>query len=924
MPAPATVNEFLDLVRKSGVVDENRLQPWLQQLQTSSTVPAEPNKLAGIMIRDGLLTYFQAEQFLQGRWKRFTIGRYKVLERLGSGGMGQVFLCEHKVMRRRVAVKVLPTQKAEDPSSLERFYREARAVAALDHANIVRAYDIDQDDNLHFLVMEYVDGVSIQDVIKKFGPMDPLRTCHYMWQAAIGLQHAHENGLVHRDIKPGNVLIERQGVVKILDMGLARFFHDEEDIITKRYDERVLGTPHYLAPEQAIDSHGVDIRADIYSLGATFYYMLTGQPPFAEGTVAQKLIWHQTRQPRSISSLRPNVPAEVVAIVERMMAKDMHQRYQTPVEVSDALAPLIQEPIGLPPDREMPSLCLAAQGRDLTGGPASQATARRSDSASVPPTSRRTSSGSEVQPKPQTQSPGSSGTGRPGTDGTRRTGSPTPIPTRNPVPRTPTPTPAQRNNTPMPSPVAEEVTPPPTPRPPVSYTTGPGQDPYAPVWETLTAETSNTAQNDTDRRSGKSDRQKTDPSKNPGAPPFAQPKERGKSKLPLVIAGVVGGSLIFGAIWYFLLRDSTSNVVESTDRKLYVGKMVEGELRFPTINAAVSKSQPGDHIVILDDTITEDLITFSAPSGFPKNLTLEAGNEAKMVTWRVKPPVRKDSPHRSILELRAVEGFTLRGFVLDGQGHTESILRVQGKCPGLTLENVQMISPTTNGIRFIDASGESDRPISLNQVRIVVGSEADSAISLMSLSGNAGVVAHLHIRDCRLEGPSKLAAIQVKSSLTDFQFLRNRVASFPIGILIDTPNPNKPNVPPQPTNYYYQMTLHQNTFHGMSDAVVRFNAVFAQTPEAIGKTGYTVNGNYFAKSGSVLGTPNNVSIPAWQHNGNARDDTTKDGPGFAVTPIAATFAGTDSSDNKTFLRYDPTSKIATSGPNGTPIGFPNE
>src|SRR5262249_16893527 len=156
-------------------------------------------------------------------------------------------------MRRRVALKVLPRAKADDPSSLERFYREARAVAALDHPNIVRAYDIDQEDKLHFLVMEYVDGASLQEIIKrKNAPMDPTRAAHYMRQSALGLQHAYEIAqIVHRDIKPGNVLIDRSGVVKVLDMGLARFFNDDEDILTKKYDENVLGTADYLAPEQA-------------------------------------------------------------------------------------------------------------------------------------------------------------------------------------------------------------------------------------------------------------------------------------------------------------------------------------------------------------------------------------------------------------------------------------------------------------------------------------------------------------------------------------------------------------------------------------------------------------------------------------------------------------------------------------------------
>src|SRR6516165_9091925 len=309
MPAPTTNDELLDLVRKSGVLEEKKLDAYLGKLRAAGPLPSEPSKLAGYMVRDGLLTNFQAEQLMLGKWRRFNIGKYKVLERLGAGGMGSVFLCEHKWMRRRVAVKVLPTARAEDPSALERFYREARVVAALDHPNIVRAYDIDQDEKLHFLVMEYVDGSSLQEIIKKVGPMSVERAAHYMRQSALGLQHAHESaGLVHRDIKPGNILVNRSGTVKILDMGLARFFHDEEDILTKKYDENVLGTADYLAPEQALDSHGVDSRADIYSLGATFYFILSGRTPFTEGTVAQKLIWHQTRQPKRIKEVRPEVP----------------------------------------------------------------------------------------------------------------------------------------------------------------------------------------------------------------------------------------------------------------------------------------------------------------------------------------------------------------------------------------------------------------------------------------------------------------------------------------------------------------------------------------------------------------------------------------------------------------------------------------
>src|SRR6478736_1020463 len=229
MPAPASVPEFLDLVQKSGVADEAKLKAYLDKVGGPAALPAEPTRAAGQLVRDAILTYFQAEQILQGKWKRFTIGKYRVLEKLGSGGMGTVFLCEHKLMRRRVAVKVLPTAKAADQASLDRFNREARAAAAVDHPNIVRAFDIDQDENLHFLVMEYVDGTNLQDLVKKFGQLDMLRACHYIYGASVGLQHAHEMGLIHRDIKPGNILIDRSGVVKILDLGLARLTNDTDD-----------------------------------------------------------------------------------------------------------------------------------------------------------------------------------------------------------------------------------------------------------------------------------------------------------------------------------------------------------------------------------------------------------------------------------------------------------------------------------------------------------------------------------------------------------------------------------------------------------------------------------------------------------------------------------------------------------------------
>ena len=360
MPAPATVADLVDLIRKSGLVPEDRLQEEVDRLAASGAAPKTVDQLAQSLVRAGLLTRFQAKQLKIGRYKRFEIaGKYRLLELLGIGGMGAVYLCEHMFMKRLVALKVLPVEKLGEPSALLRFQREARAVAALDHPNIVRAHDIDKFEQLHFLVMEYVDGFSIQEIVARNGPFAPDRAANYAAQAALGLDHAHEMGMVHRDIKPGNLLLERTGVVKILDMGLAKFFDQKHDNVTEKFDNNsVLGTADYLAPEQAV-SNVVDIRADIYALGGSLYYMLTGQPPFPEGTIAAKLMAHQTREPRPVTEFRKDVPAELLAVLRKMMAKRPEDRYKTPHELLEAMARWTGFPVPRPPDNEMPELCPA-------------------------------------------------------------------------------------------------------------------------------------------------------------------------------------------------------------------------------------------------------------------------------------------------------------------------------------------------------------------------------------------------------------------------------------------------------------------------------------------------------------------------------------------------------------------------------------
>lgn len=363
MAAPKTIIDFIDLVAKSNVLERRTLDGYIQKIGSEPNPPSKPRLLAQTMVRDGILTNLQAGLILRGKYKNFIIsGKYKLLEHLGTGGMGSVYLCEHVLMRRRVALKVLPNDKVNDPVVLERFYREARAVAALDHRNIVRAHDIDHDGELHFLVLEYVDGSSLQYIVEKFGPLTVARATNAIRQTADGLQHAHEAGLVHRDIKPGNLLLDRTGTVKILDLGLARFFDDEGGQITRQHNlQNVLGTADYLAPEQALDSAAVDIRGDIYSLGVTFYYLLTGRSPYRDGSVSQKLVWHQISAPTPILEHRPDVPKKLATIIEVMMAKDPAQRFQTPADLFEMLAPWDQGS-EFPPDHEMPQLSRAAMG----------------------------------------------------------------------------------------------------------------------------------------------------------------------------------------------------------------------------------------------------------------------------------------------------------------------------------------------------------------------------------------------------------------------------------------------------------------------------------------------------------------------------------------------------------------------------------
>jgi tRNA A-37 threonylcarbamoyl transferase component Bud32 len=331
-----TTADFLALVRTSGLLDE----ATLSRFASRGDLPEDPQGCAVALVRAKLLTTFQAKNLLQGRSRGLVVGLYKLLRPLGQGGMGVVYLAAHTLMRRQVAIKVLPQDKARDTLAVERFFREARAAAALDHPNIVRLHDVCEEEGVHFLVMEYVDGTTLQALLENTGPLHYGQAVDYVAQVAAGLRHAHERGFVHRDIKPANLMVTRQGQVKILDMGLTRSFVDPGDQLTATgMEAETAGTADYIAPEQAMNQP-TDARADVYSLGVTLFTLVTGKPPF-DGTTAQKLLQHQLKEPPPLSRLGATIPPALGEVVAVMTAKRPEARHQSAEEVIEALSPWV-------------------------------------------------------------------------------------------------------------------------------------------------------------------------------------------------------------------------------------------------------------------------------------------------------------------------------------------------------------------------------------------------------------------------------------------------------------------------------------------------------------------------------------------------------------------------------------------------------
>jgi len=336
---PQSTPDFLKTLRASGLVPAEKLDPIVAASRDETGPVAET--LANALVAQDLITHWQLEQLRKGKSKGFTLGKYTLRKLLGAGGMGSVYLARHTTLGGDVAIKVLPSRRVQDGSYLERFKREAQAAARLSHPNIARVIDLDSAGNgtIHFMVMEYIDGTDLHAKVKQEGPLDVATAVDCVRQAALGLHEAHEHGFVHRDIKPANLMLDVHGVIKVLDLGLAKTRADDDEAgsLTMEFKEKTLGTADYVAPEQATDSHCADRRADVYSLGCTLYYLLIGAAPFAIGSIKDRLKAQIHTKPPNPLEKRPDVPADLVELYFRMMQKDPAARPESAKEVADTL-----------------------------------------------------------------------------------------------------------------------------------------------------------------------------------------------------------------------------------------------------------------------------------------------------------------------------------------------------------------------------------------------------------------------------------------------------------------------------------------------------------------------------------------------------------------------------------------------------------
>ena len=332
---PSSREEFIRRLENSGIFERSQLASLAKDVPAVNTAQ-DGEQLATVLVSEYRITEYQAAVLLAKETGRLRLGDFLVLDKIGEGGMGLVVKSKRRGSNQVVAIKLLPHRLTEDAQAVLRFRREVELASSLQHPNIVTALEHGTEDNQLFFVMEYVDGTDVATLVKKRGSLSLLSAVDHLRDAARALNYAHELGVIHRDIKPGNLLVNRNGDAKVLDMGLARQAEKTESEHTVTDLTRsgiVLGTADYMSPEQALNAKNADNRSDIYSLGCTLYYMLAGHPPYEGETAMEKIVAHRERPIPSLRSVRDDVPNPVEQIYTRMVAKKPEERYQTAGEL---------------------------------------------------------------------------------------------------------------------------------------------------------------------------------------------------------------------------------------------------------------------------------------------------------------------------------------------------------------------------------------------------------------------------------------------------------------------------------------------------------------------------------------------------------------------------------------------------------------
>jgi len=808
MATKFSADAFLNGLRSSGLIPADQLEPLLKDVTAD-----DAESLAEQLVSRGTLTRWQADKLLQGRHKGFFLGKYRLLSLLGKGGMSAVYLAEHVLMRRRCAVKVLPFKRNNDSSYLGRFHREAQAIASLDHPNIVRAYDVDHemdgDNTIHFLVMEYVEGRSLHEVIQQDGVLSFTKAADYIRQAADGLQYAHKAGLVHRDIKPGNLLLDRNGTVKILDLGLARFSGEGDDhSLTVAHDEKVLGTADYLAPEQALDSHKVDARADLYSLGCTLYFLLTASPPFTEGTLAQRLMAHQTKVPPPLGEKRPDVPTSLAAIVMKMMAKRPEDRYQSAAEVSEVLAGW-----------------LAANGAGGVGTTASE----HNGTVGVPPRS-----GNRIVTRPGSgKKPPSSLKGQPGAGAdsaarlrdesdrdaaSRRNAGLAPETIKS----------SGDSDAPLAKPVAAARKPAPAPPIPFPQPSGPVDSGFHSFETLLTAPPMTVGSRSSVVR------KKPKPAVPPGVWYAA-----GAAVLLVVVLVVVLLAARGGETTSNLAADNANSTAQndggrngspSPPKASLIGKdIVVGQGGdFTTIADAldyVKKNSPvgRDAVQVITvkggQTYKEAVLIDNRDFSFPKKI--------RLVSEGAEPALLAPAGAGPVVSLVSVDQFELEGFRLDGTGK-EVVLELGGYLTGTKLSRLTLDGVTGIGVLGKGPSGGVARD-SLTLDDVVIQGSGNQARGIVLTGGESTATAYVALAGLRLLGPMAVG-LSIDDAVSNVTIRKSILSGLEVGVKLS----GQPRI--------RELSLQNNSFYRNTRGIV------FETPPDPDSDGLVIQRNLFSEN----------------------------------------------------------------------------